>query len=129
MSIQISSSSVRRLSGAVGLVALSVFAVGAQAGDKDTGGAVHKTVSYADLNLDRSSDAARLYERLDNAAEAVCWQYDGRDLVSRRMQRECESEALSNAVAELNNPAITALHSADARVRVAQRRASGPSKS
>lgn len=126
MSIQISSSHARRLSGLAGLVALSLFAVNAHAGD--VGEAVHKTVSYADLNLARSNDAARLYERLGNAAEDVCAHFDGRDLVTRKMQRQCESEALSNAVAAVDNPTVTALHS-DARVRVAQQRASTPSKS
>jgi UrcA family protein len=125
MSIQISSSSARRLSGLAGLAALSLLAVNVQAGEQE---AVHKTVRYADLNLDRSSDVARLYERLGNAAQAVCSRHDGRDLLARRIKRDCESEALSSAVAELNNPAVTALHSADARVRVAQRRTSGPSK-
>lgn len=127
MSIQISSSSARRPSGLAGLVALSLFAVSVHAGDKGDG--VHKKVQFADLNLDKSSDAARLYERLGNAAEAVCASYEGRDLLTRKMQRECESEALSNAVSELNNPPITALHGAAARVRVAERRPSGPSKS
>lgn len=123
---QNSSSLARQLSCLAGAVALSALSFSAFAGEA---AAVHKTVRYDDLNLSRSSDAAQLYERLGNAAEAVCSHYAGVDLLSRKLRRQCETEALSNAVSELNNPAITALHTADERVRVAQGRTSAPKRS
>lgn len=126
MSLQSSSSSARRALGLAGFIALSLVAASASASDDAV---VQKTVRYADLNLDKSADASRLYERLGNAAEAVCSHHEGRDLLTRKMRRACESEALSNAVLELDNPAVTALHTADARVRVAQQRTNTQPKS
>lgn len=123
MSSQSSLSSARRTLGLAGFIALSLVAASASAGDCAVAQkTVQKTVRYADLNLDKSADAVRLYERLGNAAKAVCASYSNRDITSRRMRRACEREALSNAVEELQNPAVTALHSSEDGERIAQQR-------
>ena len=83
---------------------------------------VQKIVRYADLDLAKTQDAAALYTRLERAATGVCRQtFAGRDLTSKRLRINCEAEAINEAVAEINDASLTALHSAEQRVRVAQR--------
>jgi UrcA family protein len=86
---------------------------------------MQKAVQYADLNLSNPDDASQLYARLERAAAVVCRTYEGFELSRKRMHEACEQEALSAAVAQVDNPALTSLHAADARIRVAQRRSGG----
>jgi UrcA family protein len=97
---------------------LALFAATGHASDDP----LQKAVRYADLNLSKSEDASQLYARLERAASVVCRTYEGFELSRKRMQEACEQEALSAAVAQVDNAALTALHTAEARVRVAQRR-------
>jgi UrcA family protein len=78
-------------------------------------------VRYADLDLSKVQDSAKLYERLERAAAHVCRGFDGPRLDLQRMKRQCEDAALTNAVAAVNHAAITALHQAASRTRLATR--------
>lgn len=69
------------------------------------------TVRYADLNLDRPADVARLYHRIRGAAESIC---GARDLefiswANPEWQR-CVNEAVTRAVAQVDRPALSAYH-------------------
>jgi len=83
---------------------------------------LQKTVRYGDLNLSKSEDASELYARLQRAAAVVCRTDEGIALRLKRVHKACAEQALSAAVAQVGDPALTALHKADARIRVAQRR-------
>jgi UrcA family protein len=83
---------------------------------------LQKIVRYADLDLANTQDAAELYTRLGRAAKSVCREtFVGRDLTSKNLRLGCEAEAINEAVAEIDNASLTALHSAEQRVRLAQR--------
>jgi UrcA family protein len=84
--------------------------------------APQKVVRYADLDLAKTPDAARLYSRLEHAAKDVCRVFEGRELERKRIRLACESDALAAAVAEINHAELNALHTAERRVRLAQGR-------
>jgi UrcA family protein len=112
-----SSTGVRSVLTAFG-AALALFAASGHAGADP----LQKAVRYADLNLSKQQDASLLYARLERAAAAVCRSLDGFELSRVRMREACEDDAVSAAVAQIDNAALSALHAADARVRVAQGR-------
>jgi UrcA family protein len=95
---------------------LALFAANGHAGADP----LQKTVGYADLDLSKPQDASQLYTRLKRAAAVVCRTLEGRELRRKQMHDACEQEALSDAVAQVDNTTLTALH--DAPVRVARRR-------
>ena len=70
-------------------------------------------VSYADLDLEKYEGAKTLYRRLQQASRQVC---GGRGLGGDRSistlaeTRRCYQEALSDAVAEIDNDLLTQLH-------------------
>jgi UrcA family protein len=68
-------------------------------------------VRYADLNLDSSDGQIALYRRIARAAARVCNQAQGvNKLVVPRTLRTCRANALDRAIAELDVPALSALH-------------------
>jgi UrcA family protein len=79
-------------------------------------------VSYADLNLSKSSDAAVLYTRLRLAADAVCGEYNIRDLRATQLHAACAQQAVSAAVASVNQAELSAVHAGDKRIRVASQK-------
>lgn len=68
------------------------------------------TVRFADLNLDSPEAIETVYRRLSHAASVVCEPLEGRALWRISKHRQCVSEAMSNAVAEMNRPLLTQLH-------------------
>lgn len=95
------------------IIITSALAIGAQcafAADTVDGSARHIDVHYADLDLNHVEAAAALYQRLRLAAETVCADVDGKDLARATRARACISEAISNAVAQVNQPVLTAYY-------------------
>jgi UrcA family protein len=78
-------------------------------------------VNFRDLDLSQSTDAQRLYGRLQYASKQVCSSYDTRQLSMRRRYDACYDAALGQAVKRVNEPKLTALHTAEPRIRVADR--------
>lgn len=76
----------------------------------DLSGARSITVSYADLDIASASGAASLYHRIKGAARDVCG-YEGRSLVEIRQWQSCVRGAVDDAVATVNTPLLTAMHS------------------
>lgn len=114
---QSGSASVRVVGTALVIAAASLFA-GVAAADSSEVSAV---VKYRDLDPSLSGDAQRLYSRLKDAAQRVCNIYDSRGLDLQRREEVCFDKALSDAVAKVNEPALTALHAAEPRIRVAKK--------
>jgi UrcA family protein len=96
---------------AVGAAAVLLLSVApARAAPLDDHVAEHTTVRFADLDLSSQKDTKRLYMRLRNAAEQVCGDYDPLDLFDIQGARKCQDDAIAHAVAQLNQPRLTALY-------------------
>ena len=67
------------------------------------------TVSFRDLNLSTPAGAATLYRRIKSAAESVCG-YEETDFRAQISWRACVRRAVDDAVAKVNSPQLTALH-------------------
>jgi UrcA family protein len=68
-----------------------------------------ETVKFADVNITNDQGAAVLYHRLANAAKNVCRDFEpGRSLGLMAQYRSCVHNAISNAVAGVDSPAVTA---------------------
>ena len=67
-------------------------------------------VSYADLDLNKEPDAARLYARLRHAAEVVCDIGGTRDLGAVVQHQACFEKALGEAVAAVGSAKVTSRH-------------------
>ena len=100
------------------LVALTVFALGAPAmaaaADNSNLKGVSVKVSYGDLDLEKSEGAKVLYRRLQHASRQVCGARGLRGNRSIReavMAQDCYENALSEAVARIDNDLLTELHS------------------
>ena len=65
---------------------------------------------FADLDISRVQGAAVLYQRLQAAAKSACTDFTTKDLLSAATTRTCISEALSNAVAQVNRPVLNAYY-------------------
>jgi UrcA family protein len=67
-------------------------------------------VDYSGMNLSASTGATLLYHRLKNAAAQVCRGLEGRALSAQSKWQTCYNTALSDSVAGVNRPLVTALH-------------------
>ncbi|MFO7278029.1 MAG: UrcA family protein [Pseudomonadota bacterium] len=68
-------------------------------------------VSFADLDLDKPADAAELYKRIQRAAQVVCGPRVSANELGRMYDaRRCSQQAISDAVAQVNRPTLTAVH-------------------
>ena len=69
-------------------------------------------VSYVDLDLSNPAGAATLYQRIKAAARTVCAPLESTQLKRHLLWRDCYQQAVSNAVATIDRPTLTALHQA-----------------
>lgn len=110
---------------AVGAVtALSLAAVCAQAGDTAAAFEPKQTViRYSDLDLSKDADVLELYSRLQRASDRVCGRYDNdlRNLRMKSLYEACYQDTLARAVGSVGHAAVTAVHAADERIRLAGR--------
>lgn len=69
------------------------------------------SVSFSDLDLNQPEAQITLYRRLQTAAEDICADGEGRQLLEQvREQRKCYQQALDNAVAHTGSSAVIAIH-------------------
>lgn len=77
-------------------------------------------IRYGDLDLDKTAGVARLYARMQAAAERVCGaRYRPGTLLVEPAWRECVAAAVNAAVTKLDRPAVTEYHAAHADPAVA----------
>jgi UrcA family protein len=69
----------------------------------------HKVVSFKDLNLNSPEGVAVLYGRIKSAASDVCGSPTRYDLSQLKLQA-CIKDAVSRAIAQVNNPMLTSLY-------------------
>jgi UrcA family protein len=68
-----------------------------------------ETVKFADLKVDTPAGAEVLYRRIQSAARRVC-SYDATSIQGRSVWQNCVAPTVAAAVANVNNPLLTALH-------------------
>jgi UrcA family protein len=93
------------------IILASALAAGAQiahGADPADAARRHIVVHFSDLNPISIEGATTLYRRLQSAAENVCTQGDTRDLASASRVKTCVSAAISAAVADIDQPSLTA---------------------
>ena len=91
------------------LVLVGGLFAGGQALAADESDTRSMSVTYRDLNLSTLPGANSLYQRIRGAARVVCGE-PGYDLRSQRLYKDCYTDAVSGAVAAVNNPNLTALY-------------------
>jgi UrcA family protein len=92
------------------LAALAATAApAALAGGSDT---AQVAVRYADLDLDTEAGARTLYARIAAAARSVCPAPDARDLHRSRAARECQANAIAQAVGAVGSTRLAAIEAA-----------------
>ncbi|HEY6643186.1 UrcA family protein [Povalibacter sp.] len=72
-------------------------------------------------DLSKQAHADQLYSRLQRAARTVCGSREARELKIRQLNEECYATALANAVTDVNDAKLTALHQSDSELRIASR--------
>jgi UrcA family protein len=117
---------MKRISTIILTSALAAGAHMAHAADPTDATVRHAEIHFSDLNLTSIDGATALYHRLRNAAESVCTEQGIRDLGSVMRVRHCVSAAISAAVADINEPVLTAYYrskhdTTNAAVRTASR--------
>jgi UrcA family protein len=69
-------------------------------------------VHFTDLDVSRAEGATALYRRLKVAAETVCAPLEDRDVARQMKFRACVQRAISTAVAQVDQPALTRYYEA-----------------
>ena len=75
-------------------------------------GHVRMLVHFADLDLARPAGIAALYGRLQGAAKRVCAPLEGKDLASVAAFKQCVTDAVTRAVAQIDQPKLSAYYRA-----------------
>ena len=89
----------------------AMAAADAQAADAQAADAQRATVSYRDLDLSRSTDVQRLYQRLKHAARSVCLDEPSAEQFARhRAWQSCYDNSLDSAVMQVRSPELLALY-------------------
>jgi UrcA family protein len=68
---------------------------------------VTQKVTFADLNLNDTQGVVALYQRIANAADAVCEPVDSRVIETQFQVRRCERQAIAQAVRDVNSSLLT----------------------
>jgi UrcA family protein len=100
------------LKGVVATVAVIAFSVPAIASADELKGRAEK-VTYSDLDVQKDDGAQVLYRRLQQASKRVCGVESIKVAGSVRIyaqKQECYRDTLDEAVAKVDNPALTAIH-------------------
>src|SRR3984957_11538778 len=109
----------------ISMASILIVLAGAAIGGTAQAGAEPKydsaVVSFGDLNLDSPQGTKMLYSRLRNGAEDACSSFEGRDLFFKRLWQTCFDQAVAAAVAQVDRPSVTALHSQSVKPSKADR--------
>ncbi|HEY6640807.1 UrcA family protein [Povalibacter sp.] len=89
------------------LAALLATAAMTSAHANDSRAVEQREVRYDDLDLMQPGDVARLYGRIDQAAQAVCWTSGVLEVTARPRMKRCTAQALARAVADVDAPLLS----------------------
>lgn len=68
------------------------------------------TVSYSDLNLTNAAGINQLYGRIRVAANKVCQPFSHRAPFAAQQMDTCVDKAMSQAITDVHQPALTAMY-------------------
>ncbi|HUO11709.1 MAG TPA: UrcA family protein [Caulobacteraceae bacterium] len=92
------------------IAAVAVSAIGTMALSQPVDEPIRVMVTYSDLDIGHAPGAAILLSRLDAAAKKACGgEPDIRVLAERAAFEKCRTSALSQAVAQVNAPILSAM--------------------
>jgi UrcA family protein len=100
------------IKGIIATVAVITFSLPAFASADGLKGRAEK-VTYSDLDVDKNAGAEVLYRRLQQASKRVCGVESIKNAGGIRQvarQQECYRSTLDEAVAKVNNAALTSIH-------------------
>ena len=121
------STKLSRLTATVLLGTLAMgFAAICPAGDGTS--VLQEKVKYADLDVSRPAGAAALYFRISIAADDVCRDREHGDLSSKLNFNRCVHQAIANAVAEVDQPALYSVYNVKNPAPKPVMLAAGPSR-
>jgi UrcA family protein len=103
--------SLSRLTAAVLFSALAL-SFAAMSPAQDSTGVLREKVKYSDLDISRPAGAGALYARIAIAANDVCSDQSHGDLSSKAIFSRCVHQAIANAVAEVDQPALYSVYNA-----------------
>jgi UrcA family protein len=89
------------------LVAVAAMAAAVLVGQVHAADVPTQAVVYQDLNLNTEAGAKVLFQRIHGAAKQVCGNVEVRDLPAVRAHQACIEKAVTEAVAAVNNQALT----------------------
>jgi len=84
-------------------------------------GALSVRVAYGDIDLSRAEGVAEMSARIEKALKAVCGSSRGSANAVRTMVAKCRKKALTNAIADINAPLLTALYNPERMTHLASR--------
>lgn len=108
----ICSTTYRTLLSLAGSAILTLGTLGVLQASAQGDGPHGQAVSYHAEDLAKPAYAARIYRRIQKAAEKVCDNAPLYNLGERNLLRRCVDESVAKAVADINHPQLNALHSA-----------------
>ena len=95
------------------MIGAASLAAGANAQDERT--PENQSVSLKNVDFNKASDVEALYVRLQYAAAAVCTSDGPRDPLMIDADDACKAKSVSEAVASINKPQLTAYDDAAAK--------------
>ena len=85
-----------------------------------TGNIASLTVKFVDLDVSRPEGAVRLYDRIRSAAVSVCGRFDLGAITRQADFYACVDDAIARAVAQVDSPALNAVHSMKTGAQIPQ---------
>jgi UrcA family protein len=92
------------------LFATAIFAVTTASAQTTQEQAPQHAVRYSQADFADAKSVAALYKRLQRASQNVCEEFQRADANNRHKYRACYEKALADAVYEVNEQTLTALH-------------------
>ncbi len=109
----------RRLSAVVLGSAMAASCGALPAAAAVSGEIASEKVTFADLDISRPPGAAVLYRRIHSAAESVCTPFGAVGIASKVLVDACIHKAITDAVATVDQPALSRIYSAKTGVALA----------
>ena len=102
--------SLRNLLAPAAFAVVTATAAAAPAVADGVGEALSVHVKYGDLDLTHPSGVNELFHRIREASQRVCKPLSDRSVTMVQLHDACVANAMSHAVADVNEPALTALY-------------------
>ena len=105
----------------LGSITVAIHLIGVGAVELGAQRLTAQSVSYRDLNLSRSADAAVLYDRIGQAAAQVCETFNSPKLPRQTLRSRCVDLAIATTVARVHDASLTAHYRAGSKLHLAEK--------